>query len=125
MADAVSEAQNIIRSAIASIDAEVRSLNAALDSLTVGSSSKRHPRSSGRRPAARRASKGTRKAAKGARRLEVIAAISKKPGITGARLAKELGIPASQVYDICGSLVKEKTVRKRGVTYEMLPGAKV
>lgn len=124
MADALTDAQNLIRSAISAIDAEVQSLSAALDSLNGGAPLKRKGRPSGKRSAARKARKGTKRAVKGAPSLEVIAAIDKKPGITGARLAKELGIPASQVYEICGTLVKEKTIRKRGVTYEMVPGAK-
>jgi uncharacterized protein YggU (UPF0235/DUF167 family) len=122
MADALTEAQNLIRSSIAAIDAEAQSLTAALESLNGGTSLKRKGRPSGKRSAARKGPKGKKRAAKGARRLEVIAAIDKKPGITGARLAKELGIPASQVYNICGTLVKEKTIRKRGATYEIVPG---
>lgn len=127
MADALTEAQNLIRSAIKAIDAEAQSLSAALDSLNGGGgTSVKEPkaRPSRRRATTRKARKGTKRAAKGARRREVIAAIDQKPGITGARLAKELGIPASQVYNICGMLVKEKTIRKRGATYEMVPGAK-
>ncbi len=125
MADALTEAQNLIQSAIAAIDAEAQSLSAALDSLNAGRTPlKRKGRPPGKRSAARKARKGNKRAVQGDPRLEVIAAIDKKPGITGARLAKELGIPASQVYNICGTLVKEKTLRKRGVTYEMVPGAK-
>jgi hypothetical protein len=124
MADALTEAQNLIQSAIAAIDAEIQSLSATLDSLNGETSLKRKRRPSGKRSAARKARKGNKRAVQVDPRLEVIAAIDRKPGITGARLAKELGIPASQVYNICGTLVKEKTLRKRGVTYEMVPGAK-
>jgi DNA-binding IclR family transcriptional regulator len=53
----------------------------------------------------------------------VLALIDRKPGITGAVLAKELGIQSSQVYNLTGKLVKEKVIRKRGATYEMMPGA--
>jgi hypothetical protein len=124
MADALTEAQNLIQSAISAIDEEAQSLSAALESLNGGTSLKRKGRPPGKPSVARRARKGTQSAPKGSPSLEVIAAIDKKPGITGARLAKELGIPASQVDEICGTLVKEKTIRKRGVTYEMVPGAK-
>jgi len=125
MADALTEAQKLIQSAIAAIDEEAQSLSAALESLNGGTTSlKRKGRPPRKRSAARRARKGTQRAPKGSPSLEVVAAIDKKPGITGARLAKELGIPASQVDEICGALVKEKTIRKRGVTYEMVPGAK-
>ena len=123
MAEAITEAQNLIRSAIAAIDEETQSLTAALDSLRGETSVKRRGRPSAKRSPAAKGRKVKKRAAKGARRLEVIAAIDKKPGITGARLAKELGIPASQVYNICGMLVKEETIRKRGATYEMQPGA--
>ncbi len=123
MADAVTEAQNIIRSAIASIDAEIQSLSTALESLEAGNLPKRSKRPSNRRSAPSMARKGARRATKGSRRREVIVAIGQKPGITGARLAKELGISASQVHNICAALVKDKMVRKRGVTYEMMPGA--
>lgn len=124
MADALADAQNLIRSAISAIDAEVQSLSAALDSLNGRTPSKPKRWPSGKRSVARKARKGNKRAVQSDPRLEVIAAINKKPGITGSRLAKELGIPGSQVYDICETLVKEKTIRKRGVTYEMVPGAK-
>lgn len=124
MADALTEAQNLIQSAIEAIDAEVESLSAALNSLTVETSSKRKGRPSGKTSAARKKRKGDRGVVQSDPRLEVIAAIDRKPGFTGARLAKELGIPVSQVNNICEALVKEKTLRKRGVTYEMAPGAK-
>ncbi len=124
MADAITEAQDLIKSAIAAIDEEAQSLSAALDSLNGGTPLKPQGPSSGRRSAAPKVRKGTKRKAKPSRRLEVIAAIDKKPGITGPGLAEQLGIPVAQVDIICEALVKEKMVRRRGVTYEMLPGAK-
>jgi hypothetical protein len=124
MADALTDARKLIQSAIAAIDAEAQSLSAALDALDGGTPAKRKVRPSGRHSAARKAHQGAKREVKGSPSLEVAAAIDKKPGITGAGLAKELGIPASEVYDICETLVNEKTVRKLGVTYEMTPGAR-
>ncbi len=119
----IEEAADAIRKAIAAIDAEREQLSKVLDSLNG-----RSPTGSGIQPPARRSAvRKTRKSsepgAKGSRRQEVLASINRKPGMTGTRLAKELSIPASEVDEICGTLVKEKSIRKRGTTYEPMPGA--
>lgn len=120
----IDEAADVIRKAIDTIDSERQHLSKVLDSLN-GSSSPKEPRkrSPARRSAARKSPRNSQRAPKGSRRQEVLAAINRKPGMTGTRLAKELVIPVSEVSDICETLVKEKTIRKRGSTYEPMPGA--
>jgi hypothetical protein len=119
----IDEAADVIRKAIDAIDSERERLSQVLDSLNGSSPAEPRKRSPARRPAARKTRKSSKPASKGSRSQEVLVAINRKPGMTGARLAKELVIPASQVYDICETLVKEKTIRKRGTTYEPMPGA--
>jgi hypothetical protein len=119
------EAVDVLRKAIVAIDSERERLIRALDSLDGSSPIEHLKKPAAHRSAARKPRRRRKRAPKGSRRHEILAAIDRKPGITGARLANELGIPASQVYNICTTLLKEKTIRKRGVTYEMVPGAKV
>jgi hypothetical protein len=122
--DAITEASSLIKRAISELDAERQRLEGALESLDGGSSPSNRPgRPAGARSGPRKARRRRRRAPKGGRRQEVLALIDRKPGITGAVLAKELGTQSSQVYNLTGKLVKEKVIRKRGATYEMMPGA--
>jgi IclR helix-turn-helix domain len=119
----VDEAADVIRKAIDAIDSERERLSKVLDSLNGSSPTEPRRRPPARRTTARKTRRSPKRAPKGSRRQEVLNAIDRKPGMTGARLAKELGMPASQVYNICATLVKEKMIRKRGTTYEPMPGA--
>jgi hypothetical protein len=119
----IEEAADAIRKAIDAIDAEREQLSKVLDSLNGSSPTRSRMRSPVRRSAVRKTRKSSEPGPKGSRRQEVLAVIDRKPGMTGTRLAKELSIPASEVDEICGALVKEKSIRKRGATYEPMPGA--
>lgn len=119
----IDEAADVIRKAIEAVDLEREHLSKVLNSLNGSSPIEPRQRPPARRKAARRTRKTSKRAPQVSQRQVVLATIDRKPGMTSARLAKELGIPASQVYNICETLVKEKTVRKRGTTYEPMPGA--
>jgi len=119
----IDEAAEVIRKAIEAIDSERERLSKVLDSLNGSSPAEPRRPSPARRSTAHKPSRSKKRAPKSSRRQEILTAIDRKPGMTGARLAKELEIPESQVDDICETLVKEKTIRKRGTTYEPMPGA--
>ncbi len=119
----IDEAADVIREAIDAIDAEYALLSKALDSLNGGSPKELRKRPTTRRSAVPKARRTAKRATKVSRRSEVQATIDRKPGMTAARLAKELGMPASEVDVICEALVKENAIRKRGATYEPVPGA--
>lgn len=119
----IDEAADLIRKAIDAVDSERELLYKALDSLNGSTPTTPRTRRPARRSAVRKARRTRKRAPKGSRSQEVLTAIDRRPGMTGARLAKELGMPASQAYNICAALVKEKRIRKRGTTYEPMPGA--
>ena len=119
----IDEAAEVIRKAIEAIDSERERLSKVLDSLNGSSPAEPRRPSPARRSTAHKPSRSKKRVPKSSRRQEILTAIDRKPGMTGARLAKELEIPESQVDDICETLVKEKTIRKRGTTYEPMPGA--
>lgn len=120
----IDEAADLIRKAIDALNSERDLLVKALDSLNGGSPVEVRTRPPTRRSNTRKKRRRTKKRApKGSRSQEVLAAIDRRPGMTGARLATELGIPPSQVYNICAALLKDKKIRKRGTTYEPMPGA--
>jgi Winged helix-turn-helix DNA-binding len=127
MSSIAEDAADAIRRAIDAIDAERENLSRALESLG-GPVEAANPRKRAAAPptrprrAAKRGRRGKR-AKKGSRRSEVLALINKKPGLTGAAIAKEIGVAPSQIYNLCSALVKDGTIRKEGVTFSMMPGA--
>jgi hypothetical protein len=127
MPSLVEDAADAISRAIASVDQDIERLSRALSELDGGSPARPTKRPSGTRTAAPKARKArkAKRAKKGANRDAVLFLLNRTPGLSGAKIAKELDIASSQVYTLLGTLVGEKKVKKEGSLYSLIPGARV
>jgi hypothetical protein len=127
MPDLIDDARTLIASRLADLDAEAKELERALVSLGEGSVSRRRRRpreaasaaSAPPKPLAPRKGKAAR-APRGRRREQLLAAIKAAPGSRPSKLAKEIGIPPTQVHALIAKARAEKLIVKRGDGYALM-----
>ena len=110
MADVIDEARKAIEGRLHQLEDEVRRLRDALTHLGDDKPPARRRRTTTRR-------RSTKRAPRGQRQQQFLAAVKKHPGARGSEIAKEMGVPPSQVYALARSLQQKGEIRKRGKGY--------
>jgi hypothetical protein len=122
---AIDAARKLIQSRLAELDAEARDLERALASLGELSAPRRRrgrPKKAAAaptkaKPRAARKRKSSKRAPRGQRREQLLAAVKANPGARPSELAREIGIPASQLHSLIEKARKEKLLVKKGKGY--------
>ena len=110
MPDVLDQARKAIEAGLRELDHEAGRLRNALANLGGGTPA------GNRRPTTKRRST-TRRAPRGQRQEQFLAAVKKNPGTPVSQIAKEMGVPASQVYTLARRLHQKGQIRKRGKGY--------
>lgn len=107
MPETIERLRQLITDRLRDIESETGKLERALAEM--GPKARRRPGAGKRRARAKR----------GQRREQLLAAIKAKPGSRSGELAKEIGIPATQVAALLSKLRAEKLAVKVGRGYEI------
>jgi TolA-binding protein len=116
VSETIDQVRKLLESRLHELESEARQLAGSLKALD-GDRPRRGRRKGTKRRAARPS--GKRRAGRGQRRQQFLAAVEKTPGATASKIAKEIGVSASQGYGVARQLVKSGEIRKAGKGYRV------
>src|ERR687898_2638274 len=109
MADAVTQARDLLRGRLAELQAEVKQVERALQSLN----GQRRGRARGTRT--RRRSRVGR----GERQQQFLAAVKENPSMPTRQLAEKIGISPNRAYGLARQLRPQKMIRRQGKGFKV------